>query len=233
MSESQHNEFSPRRRSRAFYVVVIVLPLVVNAIFLASGRFGEYWSDFAQGRFPGRGYWAWTLITVASTLPLFFAAWELGWRHRGARLLGYEAIVGLRDVLLLAVGRELGPQNRLEFPPSPKDRPMLALAMGAVFGVLVPTFFLSAMPELRTTRGVVWLVGAGIAMGAGVYFNRRAIAYLNEEPRYWSLLRQFRLLNPKRYQPAGRIFVRSQIISAVFLAFWWLVVGSAFVLSNP
>jgi hypothetical protein len=103
--------------------------------------------------------------------------------------------------------------------------------MAAVFAVLVPTFFLSALPELRNTRGVVWVVGAGIAMGAGVYFNRRAIAYLNEEPRYWGILRQFRLLNPRRYQPAGRIFVRGQIISAVFLAFWWLVVGS-FVLSS-
>jgi len=233
MSESHQNEPFQRRRSRPFYVVAIVLPLVVNAIFLASGRFGEYWSDFGHGRFPGREYWAWTLISAASTLPLFFAAWELGRRQRGARLSGYEAIAGLRDVFLLVVGREPGPQNQLESRPSPKDRPMLALAMAAVAAVLVPTFFLSAVPELRTTRGIVWLAGAGIAMGAGVYFNRRAIAYLNEEPPYWGLLRQFRLLNPKRYHPTGRIFVRGQIISAVFLAFWWLIVGSVFVLSNP
>jgi hypothetical protein len=105
--------------------------------------------------------------------------------------------------------------------------------MAAVFVVLFPTFFLTAMPGLRTARGVIWLVGAGAAMGAGVYFNRRAIAYLQEEPRYWDILRQFRLLNPRRYQPAGRIFVRGQLISMVVLAFWWLVVGSAFVLSNP
>lgn len=233
MSESPQNEFSQRHRGRVFYVAVIVIPLVVNATFLASGRLGEYWSAFGRGRFPGSEYWAWSLISVASTLPLFFAAWELGRRYRGARLLRYEAIVGLRDVLLLAVGRELPPQNHLRLSSSPKDRPLLALAMASVFVVFVPTFFLRVMPELGTTRGVVWLVGAGIAMGAGVYFNRRAIAYLNEEPRYWDLLRQFRLLNPNRYKPAGRIFVWGQIISTVFLAFWWLVVGSAFVLSNP
>ena len=233
MSESPRNEISQRRRSRTFYVVVIVLPLIVSAVFLASGRFGEYWSAFVQGTFPGSKYWAWSLISVASTLPLFFAAWELGRRYRGARLLRYEAVVGLRDVLLLATGRELPPQNQLGPSSSPRDRPLLAFSLAAVLVVFVPTFFLRAMPELRTPRGVVWLVGAGIAMGAGLYFNRRAIAYLNEEPRYWDLLRQFRLLNPNRYKPAGRIFVWGQIISTVFLAFWWLVVGSAFVLSNP
>jgi hypothetical protein len=139
----------------------------------------------------------------------------------------------LRDVFFLAVGRELGPQNQLESPPSRKDRPMLALAIAAVFAAAVPTFFLRVAPDLRTTRGVVWLVGAGISMGADVYFGRRAMVYLNEEPRYWDFLRTFRLLNPKRYQPAGRIFVRGQIISFVFLAFWWLVVGSVFVMSSP
>jgi hypothetical protein len=224
---------SPGHRTRPFYIVAIVLPLVVNAVFLATGHLGEYLSDFSHGRPPGRAYWAWTLISAASSLPLFFAAWELGRKNRGARLSGYEVIVGLRDVFQLAIGRDLGPQNQIDSPSSPKDRPMLALAMAAVFAVFVPTFFVTAMPDLRTTRGVVWLAGAGIAMGAQVYFSRRAIAYLNEEPRYWGLLRQFRLMNPRRYQPAGRIFVRGQIISAVFLAFWWLVVGSMFVLSNP
>jgi hypothetical protein len=219
-----------RRRSRAFYLIVILLPLAANAAFLASGQFGEYWSAFSRGQFPNGNYWEWALISAVSTIPLFFVAWELGRRDKGARLLGYEAILGLRDVFLLAIGRDRPPQVSVQ---SPRDRPVLALAMAAVFVVLIPTFFLTAMPGLRTARGVIWLVGAGAAMGAGVYFNRRAIAYLQEEPRYWDILRQFRLLNPRRYQPAGRIFVRGQLISMVVLALWWLVVGSAFVLSNP
>jgi hypothetical protein len=182
---------------------------------------------------PTADYWTWTLICAASTLPLFFAAWELGRTNRGARLLGYEAIAGLRDVFLLAIGRELTVENRLESNRPPKDRPGLALAIAAAFGVFVPTFFLVAMPELRTARGVVWLVGAGAAMGTGGYFHRRAVAYLEEEPRSSDILRQFRLLNPKRYEPAGRIFVRGQLITFVVLLVWWLVIGPAFVLFNP
>jgi hypothetical protein len=222
-----------QRRNRTFYWAVILLPLAVNAAYIASGSFGEYWSAFANGRMPTAGYWAWTLICTASTLPLFFAAWELGRTKRGARLVGYEVIAGLRDVFVLAIGRELTVENPLESNRRPKDRPGLALAIAAPFGVIVPTFFLVAMPELRTTRGVVWLVGAGAAMGTGAYFHRRAVAYLEEEPRYWGILRQFRLLNPKRYEPAGRIFVRGQLISFVVLLVWWLVIGPAFVLFNP
>jgi hypothetical protein len=224
---------SQQRRNRAFYWVVILLPLAVNAAFIASGSFGEYLSAFANGRMPTADYWTWTLICAVSAFPLFFAAWELGRTKRGARLLGYETIAGLRDVFLLAIGRDLTVENPLESRRSPKDSHRLALAIAAAHIVFVPTFFLSAIPGLRTTRGVVWLVGAGAAMGAGAYFHRRAVAYLEEEPRYWDILRQFRLLNPKRYEPAGRIFVRAQLISFVVLLVWWLVIGPAFVLFNP
>jgi drug/metabolite transporter (DMT)-like permease len=234
MDSLETKRMSPRRqRSRAFYLVALLLPLAVNAAFVASGGWQDYWSSFQQNRLPNTEFWYWSVASAVSILPLVFAAWELGRRNEGARLSGYEAMAGLRDVFLLAIGRELTPENRLEASGSPKDRPGLALAMGAVLVVLVPTFFLSAMPDLRTSRGVVWLIGAGLAMGAGAYFNRRTVAYLKDEPRYWDILRPFRLLNPQRYQPSGRIFVRGELIAAIVLIVWWLFVGTAFVLSNP
>ena len=48
------------------------------------------------------------------------------------------------------------------------------------------------------------------------------MAYLREEPGRWDMFREWRLLNPARYDEAGRVFVRWQKIVSMLLPFWWL-----------
>lgn len=123
--------------------------------------------------------------------------------------------------------------SRTELTGSINDRPRSALALAGATAVLLPSFFLAATPELRTTGGVVWFIGAGLLLGAAVYFNRRAVNYRKEPPRGWGIPRQFRTLNPGSYLPAGRIFARRQLISLFALLVWWLVIGPLFFLSIP
>jgi hypothetical protein len=59
-------------------------------------------------------------------------------------------------------------------------------------------------------------------MGGTIYCQRRASAYLIDEPEAFDLFRQYRLLNAERYQAAGQPFVRAQIVLMVALPVWWL-----------
>lgn len=98
----------------------------------------------------------------------------------------------------------------------------IAALLGLGVGVMVPTFFMSFLPNLRTAAGAIWLGGAGILLGSMMYCQRRASAYLTDEPRYFDLFRQYRLLNPNRYEERGRPFIRAQIVCVVILTIWWL-----------
>jgi hypothetical protein len=112
------------------------------------------------------------------------------------------------------------------FTRPPKDRLWVALLLGLMVAAIVPAFFMSSLPTLRTAAGMIWLGGAGVIMGTMMYCQRRASAYLIDEPRYFDLFRQYRLLNPQRYEEPGRRFVRAQIVLLVVLPIWWLGGGS-------
>jgi hypothetical protein len=165
------------------------------------------------------------LAWLAAIAPLCFAAWELGSQRTAARRGGYPMLAGFRDVFRIAFGEGLSASDVAAFDRPPRDQPAAALAMAAGAAVLMPAFFLSFVPPLRTTGGVTWLGGAGLLFGIIVYCHRRAIAYIEQEPGRWDVFRQYRLLNPARYQPAGRHFVRIQILASVALPVWWLLGG--------
>jgi hypothetical protein len=219
------------RRSPAFYRAVLVLPVLMLAYLAASGRFSAYWRAFANA--PARppspemmtDSFVTALLWLAAVSPLLYAAWEIGREHTPGRRLNYGILIGLREVVRRATGRVSAVAERereIAFARPPADNPRAALAWGAVVGVLVPTFFASFAPFLRTPGALVWLAGTGLLIGASTYFRRRAMAYLREEPGRWDMFREWRLLNPARYDEAGRVFVRWQKIVSMLLPFWWL-----------
>jgi hypothetical protein len=233
-SEVEMSE-GPRFRSRMFYRIALGLPIAALLAFLVTGRFQEYWRMFSFENPPSDAAFSSNLATAfiwsLATLPLLFAAWEIGRQHTASRRLGTGFLLGLRTVVRLALGRGPSAETIADFERAPGDNPRAAVAFGTGTAVLAPLFFLSFLPPLRTMPGVLWLLGAGVLMGLTVYGHRRAAAYLSNEPGRWDLFRPYRLLNPARYSPEGRRFVRLQIIATVTLAFWWLGVG-AFVMSR-
>jgi hypothetical protein len=225
----------PNIRSRAFYWTILALPIATSVVLMATGRWQSYWFFFrAPGAAPRQAFdesFVTALIWSLSTLPLTATAWRLGRAHIAARRLSYELLIGCREVLRLALGREQSAEQVDSFARPPRDHTWIAALFGLGVAVMVPTFFMSVLPTLRTGPGAIWLGGAGILMGAMVYCQRRASAYLIDEPRYFDLFRQYRLLNPQRYEERGRPFVRAQIICAVVLPIWWLGGGSIAFLS--
>ena len=222
-----------RQRSVWFYRGVLALPLLMLGFLIASGRASAYWAMFSSAvRERGapqavdmRDYFATVILWIVSILPLSFAAWEISREHTAARRFNYGAIVGLREVVRRAIGREspaMAAQRAAEFARPPRDNPTAALVWGAAIAALVPVFFASFARELRTPGGLVWLGVTGMLMGAATYCRRRAMAYLLDEPRRFDLFREWRLLNPSRYTEAGRVFVRWQIAASLLLPVWWL-----------
>ena len=102
----------------------------------------------------------------------------------------------------------------------PTDSVTAAVLRGAIAGAFVPAGLLLIAPSFRTPRGVLWLCVAGGMFGVAEYFGRRAAAWLRDEPT--DLLRAYRVLNPDRYEPAGRPFAVQRIFAMVAFAVWWL-----------
>ena len=82
------------------------------------------------------------------------------------------------------------------------------------------------------------LLEPALAAGAGRWAATAALAHsagaaprptLLEEPRLRDPFREWRLLDPARYDAPGRVFVRWQIAATVVLPIWRLG-GGAFVL---
>ena len=225
-----------RLRSRSFYRVVLLLPLAMLAYLVASGRAAAYWRLF----FPRGASWpplapepgtfnsafVTGLFWSVSLAPLAFAAWEIGREHTVARRRGYELLLGFREVVRRALGREPASTDSVEYQQPPKDNPRRALlfALGPI--VLVPTFFATFAPPLRSAGGLLWLGGAGLIMGSLVYARYRAMAYLRDEPGRFDIFRHYRLMNTARYEEAGHAFVRWQLYGSILLMIWWLGVGS-------
>jgi hypothetical protein len=202
---------------------------MLGYLFL-SGRAAAYWSDFrlsATRATPpiDTSDFVTGFLWLGAVAPLIFAAWEIGKEHTAARRLDLGIFVGLREVLRRAIGRESAATvaaREETFTLPPRDRPVVALLFGAAVAVVVPTFFASFSADLRTPRALIWLIGAGILMGLGVYCRQRAMVYLRDEPGRWDFFGQWRLLNPERYDTPGKVFVRWQIAATVAMPFWWL-----------
>lgn len=223
-------------RQRLYYWLILALSAATFIALAVSGRWQTFWEIFWRA-FHGQSFptkdtfdsaFLSTIVWSLSTLPLTLTAWSLGRHHMTARRLNYELVVGFREVVRLALGRKLSSAQAEAFVRPPKDRIWIALFLGVAFAVLVPVFFMAFAPDLRTRAGAIWLGGAGVLMGTMVYCQRRASAYLLEEPRYFDFFRQFRLLNATRYAAPGRPFVRAQIACALLLPIWWLGGGAAF-----
>ena len=213
-------------RPRFFYWLVLALPVATFSWLAATGRWQSFWllvrDPNASPRQAFDASFATAFVWSLSTLPVTLTAWSLGRRHTAARRLNYELLVGFREVVRLALGRDQSAESVEAFARPPKDRLWTAVLLGLVVAVMVPTFFMSFLPDLRTGAGMIWLGGTGVLLGSMAYCQRRASAYLIDEPRYFDLFRQYRLLNPHRYEERGRPFVRAQIVLLVLLPIWWL-----------
>lgn len=228
------------RRSARFYRAVLTLPIFMVGYLWWSGRGLAYWHAIFPGathsvRQASSTEFVTAFLWLISVIPLTFAAWEIGSEHTAARRLDYGIFIGLREVLRRAVGRESTTAldaREAAFLRPPRDNPAGALALAALVSATVPLFFASFSPDLRTPPALAWLSGAGVLMGAATYCRRRAMAYLRDEPGRWDFFREWRLLNPARYESAGQVFVRWQIVAVVLLPIWWLGGGAAVMLRS-
>jgi len=226
---------SPKIRSPLFYRATLGWALAGAIYLTATGRFAAYFELFRRGAPPDPRAFAESSITaliwLVAVAPFIFAAWELGRQHTAARRFGYDLFVGMGHVLQIAFGGGFSDAQVEGFARSPKDRPGMAALLGLLVAAIVPAFFLGFAPPLRTANGAVWLGTTGVLVGLMTYCHRRAMAYLRDEPSVWDFLRQFRLLNPSRYEPPGRPFVRLWVAATVALPLWWLIGGFLLVLS--
>ena len=231
----------PRRRSPALYRLVLAIPLVMLLYLIASGRAGAYVHLFgtaARGPVDEQAFddaFLTGILWIVSVTPLMLAAWELGARHTDARRRGFEMFVGLKQVFRIALFGDAAwasVKRDEELARSPKDELVPALLFGAAVAIGVPIFFSSFVPQLRTAAGLTWLIVAGLLMGGSMYCRQRAVAYLRDEPRRWDFFRQWRLLNPNRYEPRGRVFARWLAALTVAFPIWWLVAGALFLFSS-
>ncbi len=224
----------PRLRPRWLYRLAYVWAGIGVAWILISGRLVSYFAAFftifketARGTNPATiptsefnslsltaGLW---LVFIT---PLMLLAFDLGMQHAQARRVHTSLWRGLRETWRAAWQHVQLDKMALEFARAPGDDSSAAILRGVGAAVLPFAFFL--FPQLRTVSGVVWISGVGILLGIMAYSHRRAAAYLSEEPSRWNILRQYNLLNPSRYEPAGRPFVRVQIVCLVLLPMWWL-----------
>jgi len=204
------------RRGPTFYRVILALPAVMLAYLIWSGR----WSQWQA--LPSADWFVTCLLWFASLAPLLWTAGSLGRQHVVARRMGYSWVIGLREVLRRAAGGPIPGDSAPQFQLAPRDDPRNAALFGVGVGILVPVFFASFTPFLRTPRALIWLAGAGVLFGVGTYARQRAMAYLRDEPGQWAIGRAWSLLNPERYDEAGRHFVRMQIVLMMLLAIWWI-----------
>jgi hypothetical protein len=226
------------RRSALFYRAVLALPLVMLGYLTWSGRFTWYWRAFTASTrrvdVPPYNEFVTGLLWLLSIAPLFFAAWEIGSQHTAARRLNYELLVGFREVLRRALGRDSAASadaRAVAFTQSPSDRPIAAAALGALVAIGLPVFFASFSPDLRRPGALTWLGVMGLLMGFATYCRQRAMAYLRDEPARWDFFREWRLLNPGRYDVGGQVFVRWARVAVVIAPFWWLG-GGVFIVGN-
>jgi len=216
----------PRVRPRWLYRAAILLAAGDLVWSIASGRFHSF-ATFKPGAAPPPTESVLTgLIGFLCFAPLLLLAYDLGSQHTTARRLGNAVWRGLLESWRVAWTREDPRERAYEFNEAPDDDSAIAVLTGLGVALVFPTFFLTAVPGLRSTRGVIWLGGAGLIMGTMAYCYRRAAAYLKDDPSPWSFFRGWSRLNPERYAPEGRVFVWIQIAGMLVMMFWWLGGGA-------
>lgn len=212
----------PWYRTRTFYRVAILLPVASIAFGIIRGHVAPHLGPPAQPPVPRLGSHEATLAFTAALAvwgPLGFACWDLGYQQTTARRMGYFWFAGLREVLRQAFGRvrtdaEIAAAQAAA--SHTRDNPWAAVAWAAPVAVFVPAFCLLVGSWLRTPLAVAWVVGAGILMGSTVYFKRRSIAYLVDEPSRLAVFSSFRKLDTSRYS-ARPVGARSQFRSSTGL----------------
>jgi hypothetical protein len=225
----------PRLRPRWVYRIAYLWAIAGIGWLVASGRLLSYFSAFWEPRnrppsdfdslFVTAGLW------LGFVAPLLFLAFDLGMQHTEARRLNTSVWRGIRETWRVAWQRADINEMAQEFAATPDDDISVAVLQGVGMALLPPVVFLGLAPPLRTVPGVIWIGGTGILFGVMAYCQRRAAAYLRDDPSGWSMFRQWRLLNPARYEPAGRPFVRALVVCVFLLPFWWLG-GGAFVIGG-
>jgi hypothetical protein len=215
----------PRLRPRWLYRAAYLWAAVGVAWLLGSGRLVSYFRTFQAPMRPPPdpgALFTTGLLWLAFVSPLLLLAYDLGAQHTEARRFNTSVWRGLRESWRVAWQRVRLDEMAEEFAQRPEDDVMMAILYGITGAAMPPALFLGVMPTLRTERGVIWVGGAGVLFGVATYCHRRAAAYLRDDPGTWSMFRQWSLLNPDRYEPDGRPFVRAQILCAFALAVWWL-----------
>ena len=216
----------PRLRPRWLYRVSYVWAGLGVAWLVISGRLFSYFAAFRrplQDPVPDlSSLFSTAVLWLVFISPLLLLAYDLGVQHTEARRLNTSIWRGLRESWRVAWQRPRLDEMAAEFAESPDDDVSAAVLQGITAAALPLAVFLSALPTLRTVAGVIWVGGAGVFFGITAYCHRRAAAYLRDDPGGWSMFRQWSLTNSERYEPAGRPFVRAQIVCMVLLGVWWL-----------
>ncbi len=218
---------TPRVRPRSVYQTAYVWAALGLGWLLVSGRLTSYWHAFRPGTSPANvgdptDLFLTGVLYLVFLLPLLLLAYDLGSQSVEARPIGTSTWVGLRESWLLAWRHPDLNEMAAEFAEPPRDEPGAALVYGILVAAAPITLFLQVMPALRNGPGILWIGGAGAFMGIAAYCYRRAAVYLRRDPGRWSMTRGWSLLNPNRYEAAGRPFVSVQIACTILLPIWWL-----------
>ena len=223
----------PRLRPRWLYRFAYIWAVAGIGWLLISGHLLSYFSAFReplnQPPSDSNSLFLTSLLWLAFVAPLLLLAYDLGMQHTEARRLNASFWRGIRETWRVAWQHADVGEMAQEFAETPDDDISAAVLQGVGAAALPLAVFLGAIPSLRTGPGVIWIGGAGILFGVTAYCHRRAAAYLRDDPSRWSMFRQWSLLNAARYEPAGRPFVRAQIVCMILLPLWWLG-GGAFVM---
>jgi hypothetical protein len=216
----------PRLRPRWLYRAAYIWAGLGISWLLASGRLVSYFAAFRkplqEPSADQTDLFATALLWLLFIAPLLLLAFELGMQHTEARRLNTGLWRGLRESWRVAWQRPHLDEMAVEFAEKPEDDVFMAVMYGVGIAAMPLVLFLGVIPGLRTVAGVIWVGGAGVLFGVSAYCHRRAAAYLRDDPGRWNMFRQWSLLNASRYEPAGRPFVRAQIVCAVLLPIWWL-----------
>ena len=234
MTASGGAPLPPRLRPRWMYRAAFMWAGVGLVYLLASGRLLAYVAAFraplSQSQSQLNDMFTTALLWLASIVPLLVLGYDLGSQHTEARRFGTTSWRGLVETWRVAWGRPRLAEMAENFAEPPADDAADAVLYGLAVAAAPLVLFLSFMPTLRTVRGVIWVGGASILFGVMAYCHRRAAAYLREDPGAWNMFRQWSLLNVDRYEPAGRRFVRAQIVCTILLPIWWLGGGAIFIM---